>query len=66
MSNGYSEADEKTCTDEHSVGEPEGLEDDAENHDRAADNYGRASTEEIGGVGDDWQRSEGTDGHDTV
>jgi hypothetical protein len=66
MGNGDTESDEEAGPNEHAVGEAESLEDNAEHHDRAANNDGGAAAEEISGVGNHRQGSERTDRHDTV
>lgn len=48
------------------LSEPEGLENDAKDHDGIADDDRGAATKEIGRLGDDGESGKGADGHYAV
>ncbi len=66
MSDGDAEADEETCSGEHSKVGPNRLQNPTENHDQATDNDSRASTENVGNVGDNWESNDGSNRHDSI
>lgn len=61
-----SKSDQEPCTNEHAISKPEGLENDAKNHDGTADDDRGAAAQEICGVGDNGESGKGADGHDAV
>ena len=66
MGNGDTESDEETGGNEHGDVDGDGLKDDTDDHDDAADEDTRSTTEDISGV---WYSGNGgkrTNGHDGV